>query len=117
MRTDPKQSDENREEAELEEALKLWMEIRQVDRKKGWERLEAEIGRQYGLRRQERRRRLGYFRWLAAAVILCFGIGGLLCKIQVYSEQTRKRVFHDKRTVLRLHPAIPERMSDHARQA
>ena len=60
MRTDPKQSDENREEAELEEALKLWMEIRQVDRKKGWERLEAEIGRQYGLRRQERRRRLGY---------------------------------------------------------
>ena len=70
MRTDPKQSDENREEAGLEEALKLWMEIRQVDRKKGWERLEAEIGRQYGLRRQERRRRLGYFRWLAAAVIL-----------------------------------------------
>lgn len=65
MRTDPKQSDENREEAGLEEALKLWMEIRQVDRKKGWERLEAEIGRQYGLRRQERRRRLGYFRWLA----------------------------------------------------
>ena len=59
MRTDPKQSDENREEAGLEEALKLWMEIRQVDRKKGWERLEAEIGRQYGLRRQERRRRLG----------------------------------------------------------
>ena len=47
MRTDPKQSDENREEAGLEEALKLWMEIRQVDRKKGWERLEAEIGRQY----------------------------------------------------------------------
>ena len=43
MRTDPKQSDENREEAELEEALKLWMEIRQVDRKKGWERLETEI--------------------------------------------------------------------------
>lgn len=42
MRTDPKQSDENREEAELEEALKLWMEIRQVDRKKGWERLEAD---------------------------------------------------------------------------
>ena len=41
MRTDPKQSDENREEAELEEALKLWMEIRQVDRKKGWERLAA----------------------------------------------------------------------------
>lgn len=40
MRTDPKQSDENREEA-----LKLWVEIRQVDRKKGWERLEAEIGR------------------------------------------------------------------------
>ena len=39
MRTDPKQSDENREEAGLEEALKLWMEIRQVDRKKvgsGW---------------------------------------------------------------------------------
>ena len=30
MRTDPKQSDENREEAGLEEALKLWMEIRQV---------------------------------------------------------------------------------------
>ena len=57
MRTDPKQSDENREEAELEEALKLWMEIRQADRKKGWERLEAEIGRQYGLRRQERRDR------------------------------------------------------------
>lgn len=28
MRTDPKQSDENREEAGLEEALKLWMEIR-----------------------------------------------------------------------------------------
>ena len=48
MRTDPKQSDENREEAGLEEALKLWVEIRQVDRKKGWERLEAEIGRQYG---------------------------------------------------------------------
>ena len=47
MRTDPKQSDENREEAGLEEALKLWMEIRQVDRKKGWERLEAEIGRQH----------------------------------------------------------------------
>ena len=82
MRTDPKQSDENREEAELEEALKLWMEIRQVDRKKGWERLEAEIGRQYGLRRQERRRRLGllsvagccrYFmlrdRWAALASI------------------------------------------------
>ena len=45
MRTDPKQSDENREEAGLEEALKLWVEIRQVDRKKGWERLEAEIGR------------------------------------------------------------------------
>ena len=71
MRTDPKQSDENREEAELEEALKLWMEIRQVDRKKGWERLEAEIGRQYGLRRQERRRRLGYLRdrWAALASI------------------------------------------------
>ena len=32
-------------EAGLEEALKLWVEIRQVDRKKGWERLEAEIGR------------------------------------------------------------------------
>ena len=30
MRTDPKQSDENREEAGLEEALTLWMEIRQV---------------------------------------------------------------------------------------
>ena len=77
MRTDPKQSDENREEAGLEEALKLWMEIRQVDRKKGWERLEAEIGRQYGLRRQERRRRLGYFRWLplfyASGSVGCFG--------------------------------------------
>ena len=34
MRTDREQSDENREEAGLEEALKLWMEIRQVDRKK-----------------------------------------------------------------------------------
>ena len=45
MRTDREQSDENREEAGLEEALKLWMEIRQVDQKKGWERLEAEIGR------------------------------------------------------------------------
>ena len=66
MRTDREQSDENREEAGLEEALKLWVEIRQVDQKKGWERLEAEIGRQYGLRRQERRRRLGYFRCLAA---------------------------------------------------
>lgn len=42
MRTDPKQSDENREEAGLEEALKLWMEIRQVDRKK---RLGAVGGR------------------------------------------------------------------------
>ena len=39
MRTDREQSDENREEAGLEEALKLWMEIRQVDRKKGWERI------------------------------------------------------------------------------
>ena len=68
MRTDPKQSDENREEAELEEALKLWMEIRQVDRKKGWERLEAEIGRQNGLRRLERHSRMGYYRSLAAAV-------------------------------------------------
>ena len=38
MRTDPKRSDENREEAELEEAVKAWMEIGQVDRKKGWER-------------------------------------------------------------------------------
>lgn len=74
MRTDPKQSDENREEAGLEEALKLWMEIRQVDRKKGWERLEAEIGRQYGLRRQERRRRLGYFGGWLLPLILCFGI-------------------------------------------
>ena len=75
MRTDPKQSDENREEAELEEALKLWMEIRQVDRKKGWERLEAEIGRQYGLRRQERRRRLGYLLPLfyASGSVGCFG--------------------------------------------
>ena len=70
MRTDPKQSDENREEAGLEEALKLWMEIRQVDRKKGWERLEAEIGRQYGLRRQERRRRLGYFQGIVLPFFL-----------------------------------------------
>ena len=92
MRTDPKQSDENREEAELEEALKLWVEIRQVDRKKGWERLEAEIGRQHGLRRQERRRRLGYFRWLAAAVILCFGIGGLLWLQSVRKPQTEQEV-------------------------
>ena len=45
MRTDREQSDENREEAGLEEALKLWVEIRQVDQKKGWERVEAEIGR------------------------------------------------------------------------
>lgn len=96
MRTDPKQSDENREEAELEEALKLWMEIRQVDRKKGWERLEAEIGRQYGLRRQERRRRLGYFRWLAAAVILCFGIGGLLWLQSVRKPQTELLADWDK---------------------
>lgn len=39
MRTDREQSDENREEAGLEEALKLWVEIRQVDQKKvgsGW---------------------------------------------------------------------------------
>ena len=69
MRTDPKQSDENREEAGLEEALKLWMEIRQVDRKKGWERLEAEIGRQYGLRRQERLLPLFY----ASGSVGCFG--------------------------------------------
>ena len=96
MRTDPKQSDENREEAGLEEALKLWMEIRQVDRKKGWERLEAEIGRQYGLRRQERRRRLGYFRWLAAAVILCFGIGGLLWLQSVRKPQTELLADWDK---------------------
>ena len=48
MRTDPKQSDENREEAELEEALKLWMEIRQVDRKKGWERFIRNIFRAWG---------------------------------------------------------------------
>ena len=96
MRTDPKQSDENREEAGLEEALKLWMEIRQVDRKKGWERLEAEIGRQYGLRRQERRRRLGYFRWLAAAVILCFGIGGLLWLQSVRKPQTQLLADWDK---------------------
>ena len=33
MRTDREQSDENREEAGLEEALKLWVEIRQVDQK------------------------------------------------------------------------------------
>ena len=50
MRTDPKQSDENREEAGLEEALKLWMEIRQVDRKKGWERLVAGCCRYFMLR-------------------------------------------------------------------
>lgn len=60
MRTDREQSDENREEAGLEEALKLWVEIRQVDQKKGWERLEAEIGRQHGLRQPEKRHRLGY---------------------------------------------------------
>ena len=30
MRTDREQSDENREEAGLEEALKLWVEIRQL---------------------------------------------------------------------------------------
>ena len=79
MRTDPKQSDENREEAELEEALKLWVEIRQVDRKKGWERLEAEIGRQYGLRRQERRRRLGYLPlFYASGSAGCFGFN--LCE-------------------------------------
>ena len=45
MRTDREQSDENREEAGLEEALKLWVEIRQVVHNKGWERGEAEIGR------------------------------------------------------------------------
>ena len=96
MRTDREQSDENREEAGLEEALKLWVEIRQVDQKKGWERLEAEIGRQYGLRRQERRRRLGYFRWLAAAVILCFGIGGLLWLQSVRKPQTELLADWDK---------------------
>ena len=42
MRTDREQSDENREEAGLEEALKLWVEIRQVDQKK---RLGAVGGR------------------------------------------------------------------------
>ena len=92
MRTDREQSDENREEAGLEEALKLWVEIRQVDQKKGWERLEAEIGRQYGLRRQERRRRLGYFRWLAAAVILCFGIGGWAALASIGTKASNRAI-------------------------
>ena len=58
--------------------------------------MEAEIGRQYGLRRQERRRRLGYFRWLAAAVILCFGIGGLLWLQAVRKPQTELLADWDK---------------------
>ena len=31
---------EKRKETELEEALQLWMEIRGVDREKGWKRLK-----------------------------------------------------------------------------
>ena len=96
MRTDREQSDENREEAELEEALKLWVEIRQVDQKKGWERLEAEIGRQHGLRQPEKRHRLGYLCRVAAAVILCFGIGGLLWLQSVRKPQTELLADWDK---------------------
>ena len=34
---------EKRKETELEEALQLWMEIRGVDREKGWKRLKIAL--------------------------------------------------------------------------
>lgn len=64
--------------------------------KKGWERLEAEIGRQHGLRQPEKRHRLGYLCRVAAAVILCFGIGGLLWLQSVRKPQTELLADWDK---------------------
>lgn len=39
---------------------------------------------------------MGYFRWLAAAVILCFGIGGLLWLQSVRKPQTELLADWDK---------------------
>lgn len=58
--------------------------------------MEAEIGRQHGLRQPEKRHRLGYLCRVAAAVILCFGIGGLLWLQSVRKPQTELLADWDK---------------------
>ncbi len=54
-------------------ALKLWMEIRQVDRKKGWERFEGRKRPAIRITADRKASSFGYFRWLAAAVIYASG--------------------------------------------
>lgn len=65
---------EQRKEAELEEAVQLWVEIRQVDRKKGWDRLMAELPEA----RNKRRKMvwMGRIRKMAAVAVLLLAIGG-----------------------------------------
>lgn len=75
METDPQKTMDDRKTDELGEALKLWEEIRQVDQKRGWKRLEAGIK---GKRSVHRRQiRLRYIRLAAAVVVLWLGIGGV----------------------------------------
>lgn len=75
METNIGQPENGRKEAALEEALKLWMEMKQVDQAKGWKRLEAEFGRKRS--RQKFSLRWRRIRWIAALVVLLIGFGGI----------------------------------------
>ena len=65
---------EKRKETELEEALQLWMEIRGVDREKGWKRLK--IALPLAGDRHVGGNNLRGFRKIAAVIVLLLAVGG-----------------------------------------
>ena len=65
---------EQRKDTELEEAVQLWAEIKQVDRKKGWERLMAELPE--ARRKKQKILWIVRIRKMAAVVVLLLAIGG-----------------------------------------
>ena len=64
---------EQRKEAELEEALRIWTEMRQVDREKGWKRLAAELPESRN--RQQRSLWTRRIRAIAAVAVLLLATG------------------------------------------
>lgn len=73
MEKEKDQQQNNRKEAELDEALQLWEEMRKVDKTKGWNRLMADIQMKNGRKKQ---RSLRFFRSIAAVIILFLLLGG-----------------------------------------
>lgn len=85
MENNQNQPEELRKQAALKEALQIWAEMRQVDQKKGWDRLSASVNRKVVIKK-----RFMSLRLVAAMAVLSLCLGGLFW--MRWSEEPQRMV-------------------------